>query len=178
MDMKLKNRVLDTSGVSRLLLTAGESRMGDTSKLLRAYDVGRRLGCRGATIRKYALRGFIPGAVFFGNPDRPHIGFEPGAIEQFFASGGIKVLQKIAKGQRPELPAVPKQPEFTVRRHGHREHAGNAPRNDRVRRDPARELGDLVAPDPGVRDFDPMKTAPDLARVPAARYLPGGSAQV
>jgi hypothetical protein len=137
-------------------------------KLIRAYDVGRRLGYTTATVKSWARSGKLPGAVFIGNPGRQHIRFDPRAIEEFIAAGG----------QRPELPAPPKQAQFSVRRHGHRTHAGGQPRNDRSRRDPAKALADLVKPDPGVRDFDPMAEAPDLARVPAARYLPGGSAQV
>src|ERR1035441_301866 len=132
-------------------------------KLIRAYDVGRRLGYTTATVKSWARSGKLPGAVFIGNPGRQHIRFDPRAIEEFIAAGG----------QRPELPAPPKQAGFSVRRHGHRAHAGGQPRNDRSRRDPAKALGDLVQPDPGVREFDPMADAPDLPRVPAARYLPG-----
>jgi hypothetical protein len=132
-------------------------------KLIRAYDVGQRLGYATATVKAWAREGKLPGAVFIGNPGRQHIRFDPRAIEEFISAGG----------RRPVLPALPKQTKFSVRRHGCREHAGNAPRNDRTRREPDRELANLVKPDPGVRPFDPMATAPDLARVPAARYLPG-----
>ena len=137
-------------------------------RLLMAHEIGRRLGYSTATVKAWARDGKLPGAVFIGNPGRLHVRFDPAAIDAFIASGG----------RRPEVPAAPKQHEFSVRRHGVRAHAGNAPRNDRFRKDPAHELGNLVHPDPGVREFDPLITAPDLARVPAARYVPSGSAQV
>jgi predicted DNA-binding transcriptional regulator AlpA len=128
--------------------------MESQRNLIRAYDVGLLLGYSTWTIKNWARNGRLPGAVFIGR----HIRFDPAVIEQFIASGG----------QRPDLP---KQPEFSVRHHGGREHAGNAPRNDCSRRDPARKLGELVKPDPGVRDFDGMTQPTDLARVPAAQYI-------
>ena|ERR1017187_9202607 len=138
----------------------------EETRLVMAHEVGRRLGYSTATVKAWARQGKLPGAVFIGSSGRLHVRFDPRAIEEFIAAGG----------QRPEPPALPKQAEFSVRRHGHRTHAGGRPRNDRSRRDPAKALGDLVPPDPGVREFDPMAEAPDLARVPAARYLPGGGA--
>lgn len=132
-------------------------------KLIRAYDVANMLGYRTETVKTWARSGKLPGAVFLGNPGRQHVRFDPAAIEEFIATGG----------QRPELP---KQEEFTVRRHGCHEHAGGQPRNDHSRRDPSKDLADYVTPDPGVRPFDPMAEPPDLDRVPAGRYLSGGNA--
>ena len=130
-------------------------------KLIRAYDVGQRLGYTTATIKHWAKLGRLPGAVFIGR----HVRFDPEQVEAFIRAGG----------QRPQLATTGSHLNMNIRHHGHRAHAGGQPRNDRSRRDPAKALGYLVQPDPGVREFDPMAEAPDLARVPAARYLPGGN---
>lgn len=90
-------------------------------RLIRAYDVGRMLGYSTWTIKKWAKDGRLPGAVFLGNPGRQHIRFDPLAIEDFIQSW---------RGRRPELPELPKQQEFTIRRHGHRPHAGGPLRAD------------------------------------------------
>lgn len=128
--------------------------------LITAGYVGYLLGCSTQTVRTMARRGELDdaGVVFVG---RHGIMFDPIRFQSWRDAGG-------------DRPKRSEREQFTVRRHGHRGHAGGKLRSDRSTRNPDRDLAEMVKPDPGVRPFDPMETAPDLARVPAGRYLPGG----
>ena len=131
--------------------------------LITAGYVGYLLSCSTQTVRSMARRGELDeaGVVFVG---KHGIMFDP-----------VKFMAwRDAGGDRPITHQIHETEAFIVRHHSHREHAGGLPRNDRTRRDPSKALAELVKPDPGVRPFDPMETAPDLAHVEARQYLPGG----
>jgi hypothetical protein len=88
-----------------------------TTGLIRAYVVGKRLGYSVETIRKWALRRLIPGAVFVGR----HIRFDSNVVETFIRAGGTHPIPEIER-ERERTSEV----RFHIARHGARPHSGKS----------------------------------------------------